>query len=123
MTIHILYDVNPFTTKSEVLNSNQKSNAVVNVHFNPFPNNKSFDPSKLKEFADNNFNFNENGRKFSKRLQNTLEKGEIAPNENAEKASLSDTLRLMLLKEDTWTKIKQGKINFISSSLSQTLQF
>ena len=33
--------------------------------------------SKLKEFADNNFLFYENGRKFSV-LENTVGKGEIA---------------------------------------------
>ena len=43
---------------------------------NPFPNNK-FYSSKLKEFADNNFKFDENCRKFSKRVENTVEKGEI----------------------------------------------
>ena len=29
------------------------------------------DSSKLKEFADDNFKFDENGRKFSKRVENT----------------------------------------------------
>ena len=32
----------------------------------------------MKEFADDNFDFDENGRKFSKRLENTVGKGEIA---------------------------------------------
>ena len=36
------------------------------------------DASKLKEFADDNFKFDENGRKFSKRVENTVGKGEIA---------------------------------------------
>ena len=36
------------------------------------------DSPKLKEFADDNFNFDENGRKFSKRVENTVGKGEIA---------------------------------------------
>ena len=40
----------------------------------------NLDSSKLKEFADN-FNFDENGRKFSKRVENTVGKGEIARNE------------------------------------------
>ena len=31
-----------------------------------------------EEFADNNFKFDENGRKFSKRVENTVGKGEIA---------------------------------------------
>ena len=45
---------------------------------NPFPNEKILDSSKQKEFADKNFNFYENGRKFFKRVKNTVEKGEIA---------------------------------------------
>ena len=32
----------------------------------------------VKEFADDNFKFDENGRKFSKRVENAVEKGEIA---------------------------------------------
>ena len=36
------------------------------------------DSSKLKQFADNNFKFDENGRKVSKRVENTVGKREIA---------------------------------------------
>ena len=36
------------------------------------------DSSKLKEFADDIFKFEENGRKLSKRVKNTVGKGEIA---------------------------------------------
>ena len=36
------------------------------------------DPSKLKECADDNFKFDENGRKLSKRVEKIVEKGEIA---------------------------------------------
>ena len=36
------------------------------------------DFSKLIEFADDNFKFDENGRKLSKRVENTVGKGEIA---------------------------------------------
>ena len=32
----------------------------------------------MKEFADDNFKFNENGREFSKWLENSVGKGEIA---------------------------------------------
>ena len=32
----------------------------------------------MKEFADNNFEFDENGRKVSKRVESTVGKGEIA---------------------------------------------
>ena len=41
--------------------------------FNPLP-----DVSlKLKEFADDNFKFDENGIKLSKRVENTVGEGEI----------------------------------------------
>ena len=36
------------------------------------------DSSKLKEFADDKFEFDEDGRKLSKRVENTEGKGEIA---------------------------------------------
>ena len=36
------------------------------------------DSSKLKKFADDNFKFYENGRDFSKMVENTVGKGEIA---------------------------------------------
>ena len=37
----------------------------------------NLDSSKLKEFADDNFKFDENGRKFSKRLENTVGKEKL----------------------------------------------
>ena len=43
-----------------------------------FPNDKFLDSSKLKEFADDNFKFDENGRKLSKQVENAVGKGEIA---------------------------------------------
>ena len=39
------------------------------------------DSSKLKEFVDDNFKFDVNGRKLSKRVENTVVKGEIARHE------------------------------------------
>ena len=48
---------------------------------NPFPNDEFQDSSKLKEFADDNFKFDENGRKFSKRVENSVGRGEIARSE------------------------------------------
>ena len=41
----------------------------------PFPKRQILDSSKLKEFADDNFKFDGNGRKFSKRVENTVGKG------------------------------------------------
>ena len=46
--------------------------------FNPLPDNKILDSSKLKEFADDNFKFDKNGRKLSKQVENTVGKGESA---------------------------------------------
>ena len=44
----------------------------------PFTRRQILDSSKLKEFADDIFKFDENGRKFSKWVENTVGKGEIA---------------------------------------------
>ena len=49
--------------------------------YQPFPKRQILDSSNLKEFADDNFKFYENGRKFTKRTENTVGKGEIARNE------------------------------------------
>ena len=48
--------------------------------FNPFPNNKfwTLPNKKILQTTISNFKFDENGRKFSKRLENTVGKGEIA---------------------------------------------
>ena len=44
------------------------------VAIQPFPKRGILDSSKLKEFADDNFIFDENGRKFSKQVENTVGK-------------------------------------------------
>ena len=45
----------------------------------PFPKQQILDSSKLKEFANDNLKFDENGGKFSERVvQNIAGKGEIA---------------------------------------------
>ena len=55
------------------------TNSIICVTFYPFPEQQILDSSKLKEYADDNFNLkNENGGRFSKRVENTMEKGEIA---------------------------------------------
>ena len=45
--------------------------------FNPLPDDKILDKSNMKQSADDNFKFDENSRKFSKRVENTVGKGEI----------------------------------------------
>ena len=44
----------------------------------PFPKRQVLYPSKLKEFADDSSKFDENGKRLSKRVENTVGKGEIA---------------------------------------------
>ena len=62
------------------------NNPEIVLSLNPFPN-KPFpkwqilDSSKLKEFADYNFKFQINDGKFSKEVENTVGKGEIAHHE------------------------------------------
>ena len=48
------------------------------ISFNPFLTRQTSDSSKFKDFADDNIKFDENGRKFSKKVLNTVGKGEIA---------------------------------------------
>ena len=49
--------------------------------FYPIPKRQILDSFKLKEFADDNFNLDENGGAFSNRVENTVGKGEIARHE------------------------------------------
>ena len=51
---------------------------VVWERVNPLPDDKILDRSNLKQSADDNFKFDENSRKFSKWVENTVGKGEIA---------------------------------------------
>ena len=46
-----------------------------------FPKRQSLDSFKLKEFAYGNFEFEENGRKFSKKVEKSVGKREIARHE------------------------------------------
>ena len=50
---------------------------LTNDCINPLPDGKILDWSKLKQSADNNFEFDENSRKISKQVENTVGKGEI----------------------------------------------
>ena len=48
------------------------------MYFNPLPDDKTLDRPNLKQSADDNFRFDENSRQFSKRVENTVCKAEIA---------------------------------------------
>ena len=60
----------------------QRTRAMLSENWaEPSPKRRILDSSKLKEIADNSFEFDEFGRKFSKQVENTAGKGEIAPYE------------------------------------------
>ena len=68
------------------------------MYLNSLPKDKILASTKLKEFADDNLKFNGNSRQFSKRVQNAVEKGEIARHEQFllflqrfQKLSIADT--------------------------------
>ena len=44
-----------------------------------FPKRQILHSSKLEEVADDNLRYDENGRKFPKRVVNTVEKGDMSP--------------------------------------------
>ena len=73
----------------------------------------------MKEFADDNFEIDENGRKLFKRVENTMEKGEIARYEQFllfqqcfQKTRAADTKKPGLV----WETVKQ------STSLSSGIE-
>ena len=56
----------------------QASSLYTNITLSKTINFKILDTSKFKEFAEDNFKCDENGRNFSKRVESTVGKGEIA---------------------------------------------
>ena len=61
-----------------VENTVGKGKNVFYLASGPLPDDKILDRPKLKQSADDNFKFGENSRKFSKQVENTVGKGEIA---------------------------------------------
>ena len=55
--------------------------AEMNVFSLPITRRQILDSSKLKDFADDNFKFDENSKKLLKLVENTVGKGEIARHE------------------------------------------
>ena len=53
-------------------------NQMTLAYINPLPDDKILDRSNLKQSADDNLKFDENSRKFSKQVENSVGKGEIA---------------------------------------------
>ena len=58
----------------------QNFNQIIPDYNNPepFPKRHILSPTKLKEFADDNSEFDEDGTKFFNRVENAVGKGEIA---------------------------------------------
>ena len=59
-------------------NLDQSKNLSFGNEFKPFPQQQNLDCSKLKDFADDNFEFHENDVKFFKTIENTVGKEENA---------------------------------------------
>ena len=74
---HVFYSYIYLVRRNAVLCGNG-SRAFFFSIAQPFPKQQILDSSKLKEFAEDNFKPDENGRKLSKRIENTAGKGEIA---------------------------------------------
>ena len=53
-----------------------------NFNRQPFPKQQILNSSKLKEFADDNFKFDENGKKLSERVENTVGKSKLLVTSN-----------------------------------------
>ena len=62
----------------KALHSYKSTQKIMSDTALPITRRQILDSSKLKEFADNTFKFDENGRKVAKRVENTVGKGEIA---------------------------------------------
>ena len=59
----------------------------------------------MKEFADDNFKFEKNGRKLTRQVQNTVGKGEIAPFPTVfQKACFPEASKGVIVWE--WVKLK-----------------
>ena len=55
---------------------------MVEIVLLPITRRQILDSSKLKEFADDNFEFDENGRKLSKQVENAVEREKLLVTSN-----------------------------------------
>ena len=67
-------DCGPINKQRNTGPTDRQNLAVRLIHYQT----KILDSSKLKDFADDNFKFDENSRKLFKQVENTVGKGEIA---------------------------------------------
>ena len=94
-----------------------RSESDTEVQSKPFLKRSILDLSKLKEIANDNFKVDDYGTKFSKRVENTVGKGEIARYEQFllsphcfQKTYTADTQKPGLVLE--WVKTFPPVINF-----------
>ena len=104
-----------FLTENQAL-AGECSYPNVGLLSNPFPNNKFYAFSN-KDFADNNFQFDENGDDFSEMLENTVEIGEIA----REEQFLYARRRRDVLWDHPWRPGRQAASPFFVRSISPRL--
>ena len=95
---------------------------MINISSETFSKRRILDPSKLKQFADDNFKFDENGRKFSKWLEDTVGKGEIAHYELSQTSPDFYMSALRVNLESTLGKEEIAREEF-STRLVNFLQF
>ena len=70
----VLIHLRKVSTPVSLRNSRRLTWAETFLHFKPFPKPQILDSSKLKEFADDNFRFDENDRKFSRKFSKQVKK-------------------------------------------------
>ena len=76
-----LYDVSTERKQLKAIEGKEGRKTDRKKETEPFLKRQILKCSKLKELADDHFKFDENGRKFSKRAEITMGKGEIARHE------------------------------------------
>ena len=95
-------------TEKSGLWSDTGAQAPLVILIKPFSKQQILDSSKLKQFEVDNFKFNENGRKFSKREESTVEKEKLLVTSNFS-FSPSAFKRLVLQTSKTraiWERVK-----------------
>ena len=86
------------------------------VMIQPFPKQRILDSSKLKEFVNDNFKFDENGRKFSKLAENTIGKGEIT---RYEQSFLSNSVFKKRVRQANGACLGKVKVLHVNRAFSE----
>ena len=92
---------------------------LLHKQFNPLPYDKILDRSRLKQSADDNFKFDENSRKFFKRVENTVGKGEIDRYEQFQKTCFPGASKGVIVWE--WVNSRGELNNIFQDDLNKIL--